>query len=254
MDAAMQLGFQTACELASPEDTAWVIGVARLADLSVEHACPDAQEILAIIESATETGYYPTGAIADAADVDGEELQGSEWYQRRVVRARHRQGGTIEQQVGFGVGGFVGYGFTRRGCFDVDPVEPSHILLSDVEAAITETVAVSVITAERLGYVGPIDYLVGAMSTVPGRPMRVRVLDEEDATVRPVDDALDSVPLVEGRVYSDMTVDQLHACLYETCVGLARALGLAEPQLLTPPPAGTPAYVPAVAAEFASAT
>lgn len=254
MDAAMEIGYRSACDLASPDETAWVIGVARLAELPVEHPRPGPAEILEIIASATRTGYYPTGAIADAGDVVGEELQGSDLYLRRVVRARHRQGGMIEQQVGFGTAGFVGYGFTRRGCFDVDPVEPSHILLSDVEAAITETVAVSVITSIRRGYVGPIDFVVGAMSRVPGHPMRVRVLDEEDATVRPVDDALDSVPLVEGRVYSDMTVDQLHARLYETCVDLAHALGLVEPQLLTPPPAGTPAYEPAGAAQFVSAT
>lgn len=161
------------------QDRLWVIGVARLADIPEIREFSEA-EVREVIDLARETSDFPSGPAGYLPDGVTQELE--EDY--RLVSLAHPDAPHLQMKLGLGIAGFVAIGLTRTGNFGSGIVDPSGVLISDVESVMADVYTLALTAAVLLGYFGPIDMAFTLSDVGPGAQPSFYALDE--TTGRPV--------------------------------------------------------------------
>ncbi|MEP7160915.1 MAG: hypothetical protein ABI746_07410 [Dermatophilaceae bacterium] len=206
---------------------AWVIGVGRLTSLqrSFERA-----ELRPVVGSAFDSGAFPSGpfpftpGLARFATVDRRQ----EAVAQFDLDAQRR----FEYRVGIGGQGLLSVALTRSGCLDDGTAQPSHVMLSDVESVLSDTIVLLECMAGELDDTGPRRLMIGVASDVPGEDVELRAFDEDGGdTLRPAAGYNEFPPIVveyPGRLDPDET-DRL---LWETALSISLAFGVFVPQMV----------------------
>lgn len=219
--------------------SAWVVVLGRLvdADLGSETKPGDLEEL---IQLARDNAGFPLGPISYVRDAPVLELRPR--YDSVVYQAQQDGKPYIDALVGAGPAAFVAVGGTRHGWLGDGEQEPSHILVSDVEVYIGDLVALLCARASQLKYRGPGRVGVAIRSDVPGRPLRLRSLDESTGELAPVRADLDHFDVIEGDFEIDYehilepdSLQRLHGFAWSIGQRIAPQFGLERPQLMTPP-------------------
>ncbi|QQS02310.1 MAG: hypothetical protein IPK37_08335 [Austwickia sp.] len=204
---------------------AWVIGVGRLTE------CADLQPVStrALLAGASARGVFPAGPFGVAPEL--VEVVFLDAEQRAEATLAIDQPPSFVARMGL-AGPGVYTAMSRSGQLDDGSREPSHVMLSDVEAVLIDTLELTEAYAAELGYAGPAQVLVGVESAVPGRPLELRVHDELCGdNLRPAAGYSSFDPLrvdYPGRL-DEESAEQLR---WDTAVRIAHTFGVFMPQLV----------------------
>lgn len=219
--------------------SAWVVVLGRLvdADLGTPTNPGDVEDVT---ERARQAAGFPLGPISYVGDAPITELRPN--YDTVIYRAERDGQPFIDALVGAGPAAFVAVGGTRHGRLGSGETAPSHVLCSDVEAYMSDLIALLGSRAGQLGYRGPRRLAIAIRSEVPGAPLRLRSLDESTGEVAPVDDALSRFEIIEvdldmdGERLSDPEYFlEMHQVAWEAALRIAAQFGLERPQLIPAP-------------------
>ncbi len=236
MDPVLADALRDAAAALDTYERAWIIGVGRLVDLEPRGPFSD-RDVQAVMEAVYAGGDFPVGAFRFAADAD--ELEVNPTYQMAIFRHDLGDQPYLETKIAFGIAGFVAEGFTRSGWLVDHSREPSHAVLSDVEAVLAETTVLVNATARRLDYRGQCRLTLGIVSNVPDRPLRLRAYSEETGDLLPADVHTGFEPL-EWEFRPGLERCDAHRLLWSVSQQAAEQFGVSQPQLLRDPEGGTP--------------
>lgn len=206
---------------------AWVIGIAWLRE-AANTRTREGAAVDTILRSCREHAEFPSGAMGYVT-LDGEP-EVNEMFQMASMHHRLNGADYLDIRIALGAEGFIGYGFTRSGVLADHPGQPSHVLLTDVEAAIADLGTLSASTVAHLGYGGPVEVVVGVCWT-GAEPLRLRALDPDTGELGECQEA----PF--GPVFGAFRGDQDFSSQYPEVLRMAteaaRQFGMEEPQLMT---------------------
>lgn len=150
---------------------AWIVGVGLLSELTN----PPPVSIHRVLEHAASRAQFPSGPFAVAPGVVEVEMSADGLRAGATTGTRGQPvfEGRIELH-----GPALSVALTRSGVLDDGAVEPSHVMLSDVEAVLVDLVELMEAYASECAYAGPTRVHVGIESAVPDRPVELRVYDE----------------------------------------------------------------------------
>ncbi len=217
--------YRHVCAVLDTDARAWVIGVGQLVD------CADRRPVTAdvVVQRALTAGLFPAGpfgiapelvefsyAESGALDTAALGAAGAPSFEARVV---------VEARG-------IAVALTRSGRLDDGSVEPTHVMLSDVEAVLVDIVELVLAYAGETGHAGTARVRVGIECAVPGRALELRVYDEWCGdNLRPAAgySRFDPVEVIfPGRLDED-AAEQLR---WDTAVRLAHTFGVFVPQLV----------------------
>ncbi|MCB1252410.1 MAG: hypothetical protein M9891_03960 [Austwickia sp.] len=204
---------------------AWVVGVALLEELAGPVPIPVGR----VLERAIADGTFPSGPFAVAPGEVDVELAAD----GRSAEATLEVAGERSYQARAGLDGRgVSAALTRSGLLDDGSVEPTHVMLSDVESVLVDIVAIAESLAAEIGYFGAVRVMVGIACAVPGQNLELRVYDELCGdNLRPAAGYTHFEPIVldyPGRL-DEAAAEALR---WENAVRIAHAFGVFLPQLV----------------------
>ncbi|MBW3086987.1 hypothetical protein KEM60_03217 [Austwickia sp. TVS 96-490-7B] len=219
--------YAQALTLLDPHRRAWVVAVVRFAGvgerIDLTQAVP-----LAILE-----GLFPSGPFAfqvrGMSAMSAELVGGPDCPVGRVGDSADRY---VSLRMCSGTPGTLAVGLTRSGRLDDGSVEPSHVLLSDAESVLTDTCALVQACLTLLDHRGVVELLLRVACDIPGRPVELRVYDEDCGdTLCPPSGRHAVAPL---RLSTVAPISQVEAerVVWEAASTLATAFGASRPQLL----------------------
>lgn len=219
--------------------SAWVVILGRLADADL--ATPvNPGDVEDLLQRAGANAGFPLGPISYVHDAPVSELRPN--YDTVIYRAERDGKPFIDALVGVGPAAFVAVGGTRHGLLGSGTPEPSHVLASDVEAYVSDLLAMLGTRAAQLDYRGTARAAVAVRSDVPDAPLRLRSLDVESGELAPVRDDLDTFEVVEGEFEVDgaRLTDrgyflEMHQVAWDLVSRVATQFGLERPQLIPEP-------------------
>lgn len=221
----------TATTMLDTDRRAWVIGIAWLREAEGP-GTPRGVDVDEILRACRENAEFPCGAMGYVT-LDGEP-EINESYE--MASLHHRRDGEdyLDIRVAVGVEGFLGYGFTRSGVLGERGGLPSHVLLTDVEAAIADLGTLAAFSTAHLGYEGPVDTVVGIGWSAGDVPLWLRALDPESGELGPGLEASAFEP-VFGSFGTDRDFQTQYGEVLRMATEVAQQFGMSGPQLMTAP-------------------
>lgn len=217
---------------------AWVIGIGRLVGNEADDI-PDEALMRRILEEAYDSEEFPAGQLAYVPDREPVRVN-PEFHMVTVSHATPDGEPFLELKIGFGIAGFVAVGFTRSGRLGDDRVEPSHVLLADVEASIVDVGHLLTLLAQHRDYVGECEVIISVASDVPGRPVRLRAFDETVGELIPADRCPEAFETLIGHFRTPIERPAFHRYGWDLATRAAAQFEVSTPQLFVDPAKGTP--------------
>lgn len=228
----LEASLDEALTLLDVDRRAWIVGVAHLSDLPLDHPVPDLNTIGAVFGWAREQGLFPTGALNYVADADATLL--AKDIVTMTFRHKDSDGGDfLEVMVGFGAAGFVALGMTRTGNLGRERGRPADVLVTDVEAACLDLGVIGTLTAQMLGYTGPIDMGLSLSDQIPGRPLCLRSFDEAGELRPPSTEPTPSIRIVRARFTAGDEASVRFGAVYEMLLEAIAPFGVTGPEFVT---------------------
>lgn len=220
------------------QSRAWVVGVGRLVGNEGDDV-PDGALIRRMLEEAYDSEEFPAGQLAYVPDREPVRVN-PEFHMVTVSHATEDGEPFLELKIGFGIAGYVAVGFTRSGRMGDEQVEPSHVLLADVEAIIIDVAHLLTLLAEHRDYAGDCQVIVSVASEVPDRPVRLRAYDETIGELIPADRCPESFTPLIGTFRTPVDRSAFHRYGWELAKQAAAQFEVSGPQLFVDPAKGTP--------------
>lgn len=175
MTDMLPIAIDGALKLMDTDRRPWILGVAHLADISVDAPAFDAETIDSLLAVASRTVQFPSGPVDFVPGGYDQTLE--EGF--RLITFRSDAAPHLQQKIGLGVAGLVAVALTRSDVFDDGSVRPASVLLTDAESVVADTYILSLAVALELDYAGPIDFAFLIASDGPGEGLSVFAMDEE---------------------------------------------------------------------------
>ncbi len=209
------------------ETRAWVIGVGRLTRV---RGGSEPAELRPVVGSAFDSGAFPAGPFPFTPGLAQFATFGSR--QEAVAQFDLEAQRRFEYRVGIGAQGLLSVALTRSGCLDDDTARPSHVMLSDVESVLSDTIVLLECLADELDHTGPRHLMIGIASDVPGEDLELRAFDEDGGdALRPAAGYNAFAPVVveyPGR----LDAEEAERLLWETALSISLAFGVFVPQMV----------------------
>ncbi len=226
-DQTLEAEFAATAERLDSHERAWAVGVGMLTRFSGQF---EPAELRPVIGRAFDAGDFPSGPFPFAPAHTEFSTDGAR--QEAAARFDLRGGRHFEYRVGLNPRGLLSVALTRSGCLDDGSVEPSHVMLSDVESVLSDTLVLLECLAGELDYAGPRRLLIGLVSDIPGQPLELRAYDEDGGdALRPAAGYNEFSPIVveyPGRLDKEQTERQL----WDTALAISLAFGVFVPQMV----------------------
>ncbi len=231
-DEILQATYEGAVPLLGAHDRAWILGIGRCVDRAV---APDSSgiDVEHLIVEAYEAGGYPAGPFPFTPTT--MTVERNPLYQ--VARAEFPLPCdlSLRCRVAIAEPSVLLEGLSRGNCVVDDVTRRSHVMLTDVESVLMDTVTLIETAARRVGYEGPCRIMIALACDIPGEPLELRVYDEGDGNVlRPAAGYRDFAPVfVEypGR----LSQDEMEHVLWEAALEIALRFGVFAPQMVGRP-------------------
>ena len=208
---------------------AWVVGATRFVDAD-DLSARRIRDIGRLLEMAWRTGQFPVGPLAYQPGAPTIDIRPDRHHARIDMLANGAP--FISVSLTLTPTGTIVCG-TRSGKLADGIDEPSHVLLTDVEAGIVDLITFTSLRAKQIGYSGEVELALDLYSRVPGRPLQLRCYDEVSGDLASgAAPGTFTVPtarfgLRDGRQVGRVTLDVLQ--------DVARQFGAGGPQLITEP-------------------
>ncbi len=226
-DQTLEAQFGAAAGRLDAQERAWAVGIGALTRFSGHF---ETAELRPVIGRAFDAGDFPSGPFPFTPAQT--EFSGDGRGEEAVARFELSSQRQFEYRVGLTPGGLLSVALTRSGRLDDGSVEPSHVLLSDVESVLSDTLVLLECLAGELEYAGPRRLLIGLVSDVPGRPLELRAYDEDGGdALRPAAGYNEFSP-IEVEYPGRLDAEQTERLLWETALAISLAFGVFVPQMV----------------------
>lgn len=206
---------------------AWVVGVGVL----TRYAGPsETAELRPVIGRAFDAGDFPSGPFPFAPVRTDFSTDGARQEAVACFESGSRR--QFEYRVGLAPGGVLTVALTRSGCLDDGSVEPSHVMLSDVESVLSDTLVLLECLAGELEYAGPRRLRIGLVSEVPERPLELRAYDEDGGDALRPAAGYNEFPPIEVEYPGRFDKEQTEHLLWDTALAISLAFGVFVPQMV----------------------
>lgn len=231
-DEILQATYEGAVPLLDAHRRAWVLGIGRCVDLESNPDSPGL-DVENLIVEAFETGDYPAGPFSFTPSAIGVER--NSLYQ--VARAEFPLpcDRSLRCRVAVAEPSVLIEGISRGGCVFENETHSSHVLLTDVESVLMDTLTLLETAAEQVGYSGPRRLMIALACDIPGEALELRVYDEGDGNVvRPPAGYRDFAP-VFVEYPGPLSPEETEQVLWQAALEIALRFGVFNPQMVGRP-------------------